>query len=98
MVAPFGIANRTLMIIILFFTLLFLKTRRSTLLQSRIINADNKNPRLFGNWLFSGNSTECIFPSCFLGNSDQENVFYDILEQTNAFLGDKNKKIKKSKN
>ena len=34
----------------------------------------------------------------FLGNISQENVFYDILEQKNAFLCYKNKKIKKSKN
>ena len=30
-------------------------------------------------------------------NLGQENVFYDILEQKNAFLGYKNKKFKKSK-
>ena len=34
----------------------------------------------------------------FLGNIGQQNVFYDILERTNAFLGYKNKKFKKSKN
>ena len=34
----------------------------------------------------------------FLGNIGQENVFYDILEQKNAFLGYKNKKLKWSKN
>ena len=34
----------------------------------------------------------------FLGNIDQENVFYDILERKNAFLSYKNKKFKKSKN
>ena len=34
----------------------------------------------------------------FLGNIDQENVFYDIQERKNAFLGYKNKKFKKSKN
>ena len=33
-----------------------------------------------------------------LDNISQENVFYDILEQKNAFLGYKNKKFKKSKN
>ena len=33
----------------------------------------------------------------FLGNRGQENVFYDILERKNAFLGYKNKKLKKSK-
>ena len=34
----------------------------------------------------------------FLGNIGQEKVFYDILERKNAFLGYKNKKLKKSKN
>ena len=34
----------------------------------------------------------------FLGNIGQENVFYDILERKNAFLGYKNKKFKMSKN
>ena len=38
-----------------------------------------------------------IFPTFFLGNIDQENVYYDILERKNAFLGYKNKKFKKSK-
>ena len=33
----------------------------------------------------------------FLGNIGQENVFYDILEQKNAFLGYKNTKFKKGK-
>ena len=34
----------------------------------------------------------------FLGNIGQENVFYDIVERKNAFLGYKNRKVKKSKN
>ena len=34
----------------------------------------------------------------FCGNIRKENVFYDILERKNAFLGYKNKKLKKSKN
>ena len=38
-----------------------------------------------------------FFEVSFLGNIGQENVFYDILEEKNAFLGDKNKKFKKSK-
>ena len=37
-------------------------------------------------------------PFFFLDNIGQENVFYDILERKNAFLGYKNKKLKKSKN
>ena len=39
-----------------------------------------------------------FFHLFFLGNIGQENVFCDILEQKNAFLGYKNKKLKKSKN
>ena len=34
----------------------------------------------------------------FLGNIGQENFFYGILERKNAFIGHKNKKLKKSKN
>ena len=34
----------------------------------------------------------------FLDNIGYENVFYDILERKNAFLGNKNKKLKNSKN
>ena len=34
----------------------------------------------------------------FLDNVGQENLFYDILERRNAFLGYKKKKFKKSKN
>ena len=39
-----------------------------------------------------------FFQLLFLGNICQENVFYDILQRKNAFLGYKNKKFKKSKN
>ena len=34
----------------------------------------------------------------FLGIIRQKNVFYDILERKNAFLGYKNQKFKNSKN
>ena len=47
-------------------------------------------------WFWSKNSHFSNF--FFLGNIGQENVFYDILERKNAFLGYKNKKFKKSKN
>ena len=39
-----------------------------------------------------------FFQLFFLVDISQENVFYDILEGKNAFLGYKNKKFKKSKN
>ena len=45
---------------------------------------------LVRNWPF--------FHFIILGLVGKENVFYDILERENAFLGYKNKKLKKSKN
>ena len=39
-----------------------------------------------------------FFQLFVLGNRGQVNVFYDILERKNAFLGYKNKKFKKFKN
>ena len=47
-------------------------------------------------WFWSKNGHFCNF--FFLRNISQENVFNDILEPKNAFLGYKNKKFKKSKN
>ena len=38
-----------------------------------------------------------FFQLFFLGNIVQENVFYDILERENGFLGYKNNKLKKAK-
>ena len=46
-------------------------------------------------WFWSKNGNFLNFS--FLGNLGQENVFYDILERKNAFLGCKNKKFIKSK-
>ena len=59
----------------------------------------SKNWRFFKGvnpWNFSKNAHFSNF--FFLGNIGLENVFYDILERKNAFLGYKNKKFKKSKN
>ena len=47
-------------------------------------------------WFWSKN--DHFYNFFFFGNRDQENVFYNIVEQKNAFLGYKNKKFKKSKN
>ena len=47
-------------------------------------------------WFWSKNGH--FFNFFFLGNIAQENVFYDLVEPKNAFLGYKNKKFKKSKN
>ena len=47
-------------------------------------------------WFWSKNGH--FFNFFFLGKIGQENMFYDILERKNAFLGYKNKTLKKSKN
>ena len=54
------------------------------------------------NWHFSKGVHSCFWSKnghfsnlFFLGNKGKENVVYDILERKNAFLGYKNKKLKK---
>ena len=46
-------------------------------------------------WFLSKNG---YFSKFFLGSIGQKNVFYDILDHKNGFLGYGNKKLKKSKN
>ena len=46
-------------------------------------------------WFWSKNGN--FFKLFFFGNIGQENVFYDILQRKNSFLGYKNTKFKKSK-
>ena len=65
----------------------------------------NKKSKKSKNWHFSKGVNPWFWAKnghfsnfFFLGNIAQENVFYDILERKNAFLGYKNKKFKKSKN
>ena len=57
------------------------------------------------NWHFSKGVNPCFWSKngllsnlFFLGNIGQKNVFYNILEQKNGFVGYKNMKFKKSKN
>ena len=57
-------------------------------------------PKVFGifpffPWFWSKNAR---FSNFFFRQYKKGNVFYDILERKNAFLGYKNKKFKKSKN
>ena len=54
---------------------------------------------IFLKWLSHGFGPKMsIFLTFFLGNIGHQNLFYDIVERKNAFLGCKNKKFKKSKN
>ena len=63
----------------------------------------NKKFKKSKNWHFSKGENHAFgpkianFPPFFLGNIGQENVFYDILDRKNAFLGYKNKTFMKSK-
>ena len=73
--------------------------------QNALLGYKNEKSKKSKNWHFSKGvdpwfcSKNGHFSNfCFLGNIGQENVFYDILEQKEAFLGYKNKKLKKSKN
>ena len=64
----------------------------------------NKKLKKSKNWRFSKGvnpwfwSKNGHFSNFFLGTVGQKNVFYNILNWKNAFLGHKNKKFKKSKN
>ena len=67
----------------------------------------NKTFKKSKNWHFSKGvkpwfwcKNDHFFNFFFLGNIDEENIFYDILKGKNAFLGYKkiNKTFKKSKN
>ena len=74
--------------------------------KNAFLSYKNKKFKKSKNWHFSKvvNTWFCskngqpFFQVFFLGNIGQENVFYDILERENAFLGYKNKKLKKWKN
>ena len=74
--------------------------------KSNFLGYKNKKFKKSKNWHFSkgvkpwygsknGHFSNFFF---FLGNIDQQNVCYDILERKKAFLGYKNNKFKKSKN
>ena len=64
----------------------------------------NKKFKKSKNWYFSKRvnpwflSKNGNFSNFFFSNIGQENVFYDVLERKNSFLGNNNKKFKKSKN
>ena len=71
--------------------------------KSAFLGYKNKMFKKWKNWQFSKGVNPWFWSKnghfsnfFFLGNIGQENVFYDILERKNAFLGYKNKKFKKS--
>ena len=73
--------------------------------KNAFLSYKNKKFKKSKNWLFFKRVNPWLWSKnghfsrvFFLGNIGQKNVFYDILEQKNAFLGYKNKKFKKWKN
>ena len=73
--------------------------------KNTFLGYENMKSKKSKNWHFSKGVNPCFWSKnghfinfFFLGNIGQENVFYDILERKNTFLGYKNMKSKKSKN
>ena len=73
--------------------------------KNAFLGYENKMFKKSNNWRFSKGVNPWFWSKnghfsnfFFLGNIGQENVFYDILEPRNAFLGYKNMKFKKAKN
>ena len=72
--------------------------------KNTFVGYKNKKFKQSKNWHFSKGVTHAFGPKManfqyyFLGNIGQENVFYDILEPKNTFLGYKNTKFKTPKN
>ena len=76
-----------------------LKQKKTTFLDKKTRSSKSRKIDIFPEGLTHGFGPKmAIFSIFFLGNIGQENVFYDILERKNAFLGYKNNKFKKSKN
>ena len=73
------------------------KKRLSRLQKQEVQTVENWHfSKLLNPWFWSNNGHfSNLF---FLGNIGQQNVFHNILERKNAFLGYKKKKIKKAKN
>ena len=72
--------------------------------KNAILGYKNKKFNKSKNWHFSKGVNPWFWSKnghfsnlIFLGNIGKENVFYDIVERKNAFLGYKNKEFKKSK-
>ena len=80
-----------------FYDILEQKKNPSQAIKTR--SSKSRKTNIFPNGVTHGFGQEiAIFPTLFLGNIVQENVFYDILERKNASLGYKKMKFKKSEN
>ena len=67
--------------------------RKNAFLAIKIKSLNNRKLNIFPKGLTHGFSTKMAIFHLSFGNIGEENVFYDILERKNAFLGDKNKRF-----
>ena len=73
--------------------------RRNVFIGFKTRSSKSRKIQIFPKGLTHGFGQKiAIFPSFFWGNIGKENVFYDILERKNAFLGYKKRKLKQPKN
>ena len=72
------------------------RTKKTLFYAIKTISSKKRKIKIFSTDSFD--PKRAIFPPFFSGNRGLENVFYDILERKNGFLGYKNNKFKKSKN
>ena len=78
------------------YDILQLKERLSRL--TKTTSSQSRKPKIFPNGLTHGFGQKmAIFPSFFLSNICQENVFYHILKRKKVFLRYKNKKTSQAK-
>ena len=76
------------------------RTKKTPFQTIKITSSKSQKIKIFSKGLTRGFGPKiATFPTFFfMGNTGQENVFYDILGRKNDFLDYKNKKFKKSKN
>ena len=75
------------------------KSRKIDIFPKGLTNGFGSKIAIFGSKIaFLGSKVAIFFQVFFLGNLNQENVFYDILKRVNAFLCYQNKMFKKLKN
>ena len=65
-----------------------IQERKNAFLGQKTRTSKSRKIHIFPKGLTHGFGPKmAIFPTLFLGNRGQENVFYDILNRKNAFLG-----------
>ena len=72
------------------------RTKKNAFLAYKKRRSKSRKIEIFPKGLTYGFGPRMASFSLFLGNIGQENVFYDIIQQKNSFLGYKNQNFKKT--